>query len=172
VGLILREKRNLDAGDAIRDLSSGNVTWRASRLGRASYDMLICGGRGQEWGWTNDFLAIDPTFSIGYELFFSFLFLAFFDGSLQDPAKGFKDETLAVVHYAVSSSSGLLPWYTASMSASTVPGSIWGDRRRGHDAIVKWQALKRLENCSSHFEDNLEENSVKNWVSEKRRKWR
>jgi hypothetical protein len=36
VGLILREKRDLDAGDAMSDLSSGNVTWRASRFGRAS----------------------------------------------------------------------------------------------------------------------------------------
>jgi hypothetical protein len=99
--------------------------------------MLICGRREQEWGWTNDFLTIDPAFSVGYEFLFSILLLAFFDGSLQVPTKSFRDESLAVVHYAVSSSSGLLPRYTSSMSASTVPGSIWGDWGRGHDAIVK-----------------------------------
>jgi hypothetical protein len=88
-------------------------------------------------GGTNDFLAIDPAFGICYELLFSLLRLAFFDGSLQDPAKSFRDENLAVIDYAIPSPSGLLPRYASPVSASTVPGSIWGDWRRSHDTIVK-----------------------------------
>jgi hypothetical protein len=39
-GSSLREKRDLDAGEEMRAWSSANVTWRAERLGRSSFEIV------------------------------------------------------------------------------------------------------------------------------------
>jgi hypothetical protein len=112
------------------------------------------------WWWrraggeTYDVLTIYPAFTVSNEFLFSFVLLvAFFNCAFQDPGQGFGNHDISLIDDAISSAAGFITLRNAAaVATSAVARGIGGDRRRSHDLMVEREGLKRLENCSCHFE--------------------
>jgi hypothetical protein len=103
---------------------------------------------------TYEVLAVNEAIGISNELLFSLILLvAFLDCTLQDPGQGLGNHTVSIINDRVSPATGLVSLgNAAAVTTSAVTDGIGGDRRRGHDFMVKREGLKRLENCSCHVE--------------------
>lgn len=101
-----------------------------------------------------EILAVDEAFRISDELLFSLILLvAFFDGAFQDPGHGLRNNGVSLVNDGVTAAASFVPFcYAAPVAASAVTGCVGGDGRGGHDFMVRREGLKRLEDCSCHFE--------------------
>ena len=64
---------------------------------------------GGKMGSTYNILAINPAIGC-YELVLALDLLALLNGSFQDPAKGFGNENVSLIHNAVSASTALLDY--------------------------------------------------------------
>lgn len=119
----LREKRDLEAGEAIKDWSSGKVIWRDARLGLESWHVLVCG---EEWDWrAYDVLAVNPTFCVSDEFFFSFILLvAFFDCAFEDPGQSFGNHDISLIDDGISSTARFSLCNAATVTTTAVAGGI------------------------------------------------
>jgi hypothetical protein len=103
---------------------------------------------------TYKIFAINEAFEISNEPLFSLVLLvAFFDCAFQDPGQGLGNHAISVINDGITTTTGFVSLCnTAAVATSAMTDSVGGDRRRCHDFMVQGEGLKRLENCSCHFE--------------------